>query len=53
MDLVYSAIAIINKSNVFLLYAFKDSSTPDDSTYFLVIFSLLSYLVCNSFNKRD
>lgn len=53
MDLVYSAIATINKANVFLLYAFKDSSTPDYSFYFVVIISWLSYLVFNSSNKRD
>lgn len=52
MDLVYSAIAIINKANFFLLYAFKDSSMLYYSIFHIllclscIIFSLVSLFLC-------
>ena len=49
MDLVYSAIATINKANIFLLYAFKDSSAPNAPNYFFpIIWVLVFWLICDT-----
>lgn len=53
MDLVYSAIATINKANIFLLDAIKDSSFLDNSfeSALLCCLCLLCFVFLSSSNS--